>query len=758
MESNTNNNNDDLNLDFNQEIKDNNNFMSNDDEINFDLDENKENNENNNKINNLENNNNDEEGNDDLNKAIHEDDDLEDEVEDANFNLEEALKGNDYNNKKSINDINKNNINSINVINDDDNVNKINVINEDDNVNKINVVNDDGNVNKINVVNEENDNKINVINNEDKNEENKNENYKNENYKNEENKNENKNEENKNEENKNEENKNEDNKKDENNNNNNDINNNNIENESNNNEHEPNNNNNNENNNDNNNNENNNDNNNDNNIINNKDKNIINNNNEINTDKTPNIENIPNNEKKEENNIPIEPEKSPEKTNENQTEKVENKEENFNILQTILNTNDTPIINNTDKTEPSNNPNSISSSNITNNNAIIDDASKTTFQIQNTFISQITIHKTQNSPETRAYISSIFSPSISKIIVIGGTDKSCNQFSNLTVYDPNTNSWETKDDPINFSKGISGHSSNLIFDEKGNEHLFIFGGYTSFTNVYTNHVFIVSLKTFNFNQIDFKKDSEQYEYPLERSYHTSNYDRDKQVVYVYGGTNMNFFDSKEDNFNSVWEFDIKKNTWKKNKITNNIIQEKYSAPRGHSCLFMNKKLIVFGGVVLFKKFHNEMFAINTEYDKDNNFSMEQIFYDGFVPEIAFHSAEIINKNFFVVHGGLNKNYNVMNDFYVFDVEYKKFDKIEIPLIPKLFGHKILNANNSCLNGDQSDSKIYFVGGVDNFKFVGDENMIIEEESENINEGVEGKNEGNKQYQPMKMIMQINFNI
>jgi len=173
---------------------------------------------------------------------------------------------------------------------------------------------------------------------------------------------------------------------------------------------------------------------------------------------------------------------------------------------------------------------------------------------------------------------------------------------------------------------------------------------------------------------------------------------------------------------------------------------------------MNKKLIVFGGVVLFKKFHNEMFVINTEYDKDNNFSMEQIFYDGFVPEIAFHSAEIINKNFFVVHGGLNKNYNVMNDFYVFDVEYKKFNKIEIPLIPKLFGHKILNANNSCLNGDQSDSKIYFVGGVDNFKFVGDENMIIEEESENINEGVEGKNEGNKQYQPMKMIMQINFNI
>ncbi|MBR2251818.1 MAG: hypothetical protein IJ881_05335, partial [Neisseriaceae bacterium] len=83
---------------------------------------------------------------------------------------------------------------------------------------------------------------------------------------------------------------------------------------------------------------------------------------------------------------------------------------------------------------------------------------------------------------------------------------------------------------------------------------------------------------------------------------------------------------------------------------------------------------------------------------------DKIFYDGFVPEIAFHSAEIINKNYFVVHGGLNKNYNVMNDFYVFDVEYKKFNKIEIPLIPKLFGHKILNANNSCLNGDQSDSK------------------------------------------------------
>ena len=425
----------------------------------------------------------------------------------------------------------------------------------------------------------------------------------------------------------------------------------------------------------------------------------------------------------------------------NEENPQENKEENLNILQKILN----PSPNN-------NNNDSNSNSNIIINNTIIDNPQKTTYQIPNSqYISTITIHKTQNSPETRAYISSIFSPSQSKIIVIGGTNKSCNQFSNLTIYDTSTNTWETKDDPINFSKGISGHSSNLIYDNKNNEQLFIFGGYNSFSHDYTNHVFIVSLKTFNFNQIDIKKNQNNEEkYPSKRSYHTSNYDRNKQVIYIYGGTNMNILDSKNDDFNNIWEFNIENSCWNLKLISNNIIKEKYNAPRAHSSLLINGKMYIFGGVVLFKKFYNEMFVIDVD-----NFTMEQIFYDGFVPEIAFHSAEIINKNYFVVHGGLNKNYNVMNDFYVFDIENKKFSKIIIPLIPKLFGHKILNANNGNLNKETKENVIYFVGGIDNFKYVGDENMIVEEENENINEGVEGKKENNE-YKPMQMIMEINF--
>ena len=463
----------------------------------------------------------------------------------------------------------------------------------------------------------------------------------------------------------------------------------------------------------------------DNNILNNNN----NNNNEINNNNNNNIINPDNHQINPENK-----EEPPEKT-----------EENLNILQKILNPPNTNI---------SSNPNL--SNNIPNSsNTIIDNPSKTTYKIPNSpYISTITIHKTQNSPETRAYISSIFSPSQSKIIVIGGTDKSCNQFSNLTIYDTLTNTWETKDDPINFSKGISGHSSNLIYDKKNNEQLFIFGGYNSFSHDYTNHVFIVSLKTFNFNQIDIKiyeNENKEEKYPSKRSYHTSNYDRNKQVVYIYGGTNMNILDSKNDNFNNIWEFNIELSSWNKKLISNNIIKEKYGAPRAHSSLLINGKMYIFGGVVSFKKFYNEMFVINV----DNHFTMEQIFYDGFVPEIAFHSAEIINKNYFVVHGGLNKNYNVMNDFYVFDIENKKFSKIEIPLIPKLFGHKILNANNGNLNEETNENVIYFVGGVDDFKYVGDENMIVEEENENINEDVEGKKENNE-YQPMQMIMEINF--
>ena len=46
-----------------------------------------------------------------------------------------------------------------------------------------------------------------------------------------------------------------------------------------------------------------------------------------------------------------------------------------------------------------------------------------------------------------------------------------------------------------------------------------------------------------------------------------------------------------------------------------------------------------------------MFVINTE----NKFTMEQIFYDGFVPEITFHQEKINNKKYFVFHRELNKN-------------------------------------------------------------------------------------------------------
>jgi hypothetical protein len=139
--------------------------------------------------------------------------------------------------------------------------------------------------------------------------------------------------------------------------------------------------------------------------------------------------------------------------------------------------------------------------------------------------------------------------------------------------------------------------------------------------------------------------------------------------------------------------------------------------------------------------------------------MEEIFYDGNVPKIAFHSAEILNEHFFVVHGGLNENYNVINDFFVYDIEFKKFNKIEIPLIPKLFGHVILNENNKSWNEDsKNNNKIFIVGGIENFKYVGDENMINEEENENINEDVEENHENNKNFVPMEMVMEIRFKI
>ena len=72
----------------------------------------------------------------------------------------------------------------------------------------------------------------------------------------------------------------------------------------------------------------------------------------------------------------------------------------------------------------------------------------------------------------------------------------------------------------------------------------------------------------------------------------------------------------------------------------------------------------------------------------------------------------------------------------------KSDKININLIPNLFGHKIVMNSNK--------NKLYIIGGMDNFKYVGDESLIykIERDQDFIFK------KGKVDFFPMKNILEI----
>ena len=131
--------------------------------------------------------------------------------------------------------------------------------------------------------------------------------------------------------------------------------------------------------------------------------------------------------------------------------------------------------------------------------------------------------------------------------------------------------------------------------------------------------------------------------------------------------------------------------------------------------------------------------------------MENIEYEknqGVVPKpLAFHNAILLDEEKFLIHGGLDKNYNAINDVYIYYFDEKKFDKITIPLIPNLFGHKIVMSNTK--------NKLYIIGGMDNFKYVGDENLIYQVDEDG---GILfNKNEGQIEFNPMFNILEIVLN-
>ena len=387
------------------------------------------------------------------------------------------------------------------------------------------------------------------------------------------------------------------------------------------------------------------------------------------------------------------------------------------------------------------------------------DESKKVFYIKdNKEIKQIIIHNTENPPPTRCYLTSEYSPKLKKIISLGGSDLNSEQYNKIDIYDPSTHKWSIygKDFEI-FNIKLSGQSSNLVNISCNNindikrtkEKIFLFGGYNNFLEDFTTHGFLIDTSDMTFEDISYHLNKEKKsDLPLHRSYHTANYDENNQLIYIYGGTNLNINDSKKDNFQSLWEYNLESKYWTKRELKN---CNSNGAPRGHSSILHDNKLFIFGGILLFKKFQNALFTIDLtnyeiqiiDYEKNQNSAIPK--------PTAFHSALKINEEKFIIHGGLNENYNVINDCYLYYFNENKFEKIEIPFLPKLFGHKLI------LDPDQWS--IFIIGGMDSFKYIGDENLIFSEDEEEENE----ENDKNKvQYvemdtKPMEQIFEIVLN-
>ena len=387
------------------------------------------------------------------------------------------------------------------------------------------------------------------------------------------------------------------------------------------------------------------------------------------------------------------------------------------------------------------------------------DESKKVFKISNIpDIQEVIIHNTTNPPPTRCYLSSEYSPKLKKIICLGGSDINSEQYNKINLYDPIKHHWYNyREDFQNFNIKLSGQSSNIVNISYNNindiqrtkEKIFLFGGYNNFLDDYTSHAFLIDTKDMTFEDVSYHLNRDKKScLPLHRSYHTANYDEENQLIYIYGGTDLNIINSKTEDFQCLWEYNLEGKYWNKRELKN---CNSNGSPRGHSSILHKNKLYIFGGILLYKKFQNILFTIdltnneiqNIEYDKNESSAIPK--------PTAFHSAVKINDEKFIFHGGLNQNYNVINDAYLFYFNENKFEKIEIPFLPKLFGHKLVLDNNNW--------SIFIMGGMDSFKYIGDENLIFsdDEEEDEENEKVIKTEVVEIETKPMEQIFEIVLN-
>ena len=388
---------------------------------------------------------------------------------------------------------------------------------------------------------------------------------------------------------------------------------------------------------------------------------------------------------------------------------------------------------------------------------IYSDSTKKIYKINNSpIISSIIILKTLHNPITRCYLTCEYSSQNNSIICVGGTDQNSNQFNKITEYNINKNEWIywKINNQSELDLELSGHSSNLVVIDN-EEKIFIFGGYDNWKHEFTAQSYLINIKMKNFEKINYYNlpslNTSYDNFPLPRTYHTSNYDKENNLIYIYGGTDMNINHCKEENFQALWSFNLNQKIWKK-IILKNIPND--GAPRGHSSILLNNKLYIFGGVTSFKKFNNFLYIIKLDENiiEKIDYSDEK-FKKGIIPPpMAFHSSVCINNNKILIHGGLDKNYNAINSIFIYYINDFKFEKIFIPLIPNLFGHKIVFDENNKNN-------LYIIGGMNDFKKIGDENLVykIDENDDNNNLLDFNKNENIDNFEPMSNILIIKLN-
>lgn len=163
-------------------------------------------------------------------------------------------------------------------------------------------------------------------------------------------------------------------------------------------------------------------------------------------------------------------------------------------------------------------------------------------------------------PDSRAYF---ICEMIDKetLFVHGGSNKK-KEYTQIDIFDFSNKEWKiiqdisTVDPFFIFDKKLSGHTSNIV-DNKGKSTIIVYGGFDG--KFYSNAIYLVETENFQFHQVDVrgvKNNNTNSEFPLPRSYHSSNYDQDENCLYIFGGWNGNINTLMTKNFMSLWKFNI----------------------------------------------------------------------------------------------------------------------------------------------------------------------------------------------------------